>query len=53
MSDLETTVPPLNPVRNFPYRVTPFPVDWLLKFTTLGDASDAPEPHEDSRELWT
>jgi hypothetical protein len=55
MNALPDTPPPLNAVRNFPYRVTPLPLDWLLKFTTLGDAPAADEqtPHEDSHELWT
>ena len=32
---------PLNATRAFPYKVRPFPVDWLLKFTSLGTIPEA------------
>lgn len=51
MSDEEGKTPPLNPHREWPHKVTPLPLDWLLKFTTLGEAP-AEEPHEESLEVW-
>ena len=37
--------PPLNAVANFPYRVTAFPCQWLLQYTSLGRvAAPAPLP---------
>ena len=49
--------PPLNGYRQFPYKITPFPFDWLQKFTTLDDAVDSdPAPTETlptSEETWT
>ena len=31
---------PLTATRAFPYKVRPFPVDWLLKYTSLGKIPD-------------
>jgi hypothetical protein len=35
---------PLNANGNFPFKVTPFPADWLLKFTSLGKIKDSATP---------
>ncbi len=45
---------PLNAFRAFPYKVSPFPFDWLRQFTTLDDEaeSEAAQPLE-SLESWT
>ena len=37
---------PLNASRAFPFKVRPFPVDWLLKFTSLGTI---PEPRQSAQ----
>jgi hypothetical protein len=47
---------PLNPFRAFPYKVSPFPFDWLRQFTTLDDDADpetAPAQPLESLESWT
>lgn len=43
---------PLNAQRNWPYKITPFPTDWLLKFTTLGDVPQDKTTNETSLESW-
>lgn len=49
---------PLNPHAEFPHRISPFPLDWLLKFTSLGQISDPPATpshpkNPTSLESWT
>lgn len=36
--------PPLNAIRAFPYKVSPFPTDWLLRFTSLGTIPETRQP---------
>ena len=50
-----TNPPPLDPWFNFPYTITPFPLDWLMKFTSLGNQPDpaVPDKNSDSLETWT
>jgi len=52
MKDIVENPAPLNALRNWPYKLTPFPTDWLLKFTTLGDVPQDSQPDNNSLESW-
>lgn len=52
MREIVENPAPLNAFRNWPYRVTPFPTDWLHKFTTLGDVPADDKTDENSLEQW-
>ena len=52
MNDVVENPAPLNAWRNWPYTITPFPTDWLLKFTSLGDVASDRETDKESLESW-
>ncbi len=54
-----TNPKPLNLYGDFPYKIIPFPIDWLLQYTSLSSVHPSPDlsnPEStppDSLELWT